>query len=116
METKLIVTHLKLDFHRQLFCHTQDKSRWASSHSFADKGQHQNTVDVYKSLLGMGLSASFSLTTGRIENMRNHFRKENKTSMGIVSHKSLKEVIQEVQNEKEIQNRIYFHQGCCTFY
>lgn len=72
-----MLTHLKLDFHRQLFCHKQDKSRWASSHSFADKGQHQNTVGVYKSLHGMGLSASFSLTSWE-DNMGNHFRKEIK--------------------------------------
>lgn len=84
METKLIFTHLKLDFHRQLFYHTRDKSRWASSHSFADKGQHQNTVDVYKSLLGMGLSASSSLTTGKKENTGKHFREENKASKEIV--------------------------------
>lgn len=64
----VILTHLKLDFHRQPFCHTQDKSRWASSHSFADKGQHQNTVDVYKSLHGTGSLASSSLATGRQDN------------------------------------------------
>lgn len=78
----IILTHLKLDFHRQLFCHIQDKSRWASSHSFADKGQHQNTVDVYKSQHGMGLSASFSLTIEQERECGKPFQKGEQSLKG----------------------------------
>lgn len=101
-----MLTHLILDFHRQLSCHTQDKSKWASSHSFVDKGQHQNTADGYRSLHGMGLSASFSLTKVEETQHRKLVGKRRLSLKVTVSSKSLKKPQNMIKMKKKFKSEL----------
>lgn len=52
------VTHQWWGSHMQPSCHTQDRSRWVSSHSSAGRGQHQNTANGSTSQPCMALSVA----------------------------------------------------------
>lgn len=60
--------------HKWPSCHTQDRSRWVSSHSSEGRARHQNTAGESRSLLCMAPSASSFPTVSQHNRISSKYR------------------------------------------